>query len=151
MLNRSHFLIALALAAIAACATSAASETADTEPAALSDKAQKTLDSFELTGDTRTCVPTRRIRSIKALSDDLLLVRVNSNDYYLNTPTSSCEDATKSSTALRYQIDGVPNLCTGETVNVISNRSGTAGLVLGGCALGDFQELERKPIDAATN
>ena len=144
MSNRSHFLIALAVAALNACATS---EAADAEPEILSEKSQKTLDRFELTGDTRTCVPTRRIRSIKALSDDLLLVRAGTNSYYLNTPTTTCGKATRHSSALTYRIDGVPSLCAGEIITVVSNRSGAVGTVLGGCTLGEFREVQEKAAE----
>lgn len=126
----------------AACAS--ASAVTQTQPAELSAEAQETLARFEATDEVRSCVPTRRIRDVKPLSDNLLLVRVGTNGYYLNRPTGTCEQATRISSALTYRVDGVPNLCTGETVNVVSNRSGTAGIVLGGCALGEFEVLKRK-------
>lgn len=143
MLTRPQFAAACALALIAACATGQNGVKAD-EPAELSAKSQETLDRFELTGDARACVPTRRIRDIKALSEDLLLVRIGTNGYYLNRPKDKCEEILDRSSSIFYNIEGVPNLCSGEPVNVISNRPGTSGLVLGNCALGQFEELSEK-------
>jgi len=142
MFKKNQYASACLLVFAAACASAPAAT--NTGPAELSAEAQETLDRFEPTGETRACVPTRRIRDVKPLSNDLLLVRVGTNDYYLNRPTSTCQQATSTSSTLRYQIDGVPNLCTGETVNVVSNRSGSAGIVLGGCALGEFEALQEK-------
>lgn len=110
----------------------------------LSARAEKTLARFEPTGETLNCVPTRRIRDIKPLSDELFLVRVGTSKYYLNRPTSACAEATRDSSSINYVIDGVPNLCRGETVTVTSNRPGTAGLTLGGCGLGVFEEVREK-------
>jgi hypothetical protein len=142
MLTKPHLAFVCAVSFVTACTNSTVPEASN--QGVLSPQADKTLARFEATGETSSCVPTRRIRSIKALSETLLLVRVGANDYYLNRPTSKCEQATKDSSALRYQIDGVPNLCTGETVNVVSNRSGASGLVIGSCALGTFEELRER-------
>jgi len=145
MLIKTPFASVLILAVITVgVATSSEQAFAESGSAPLSEKSQKTLDRFEATGETINCVPTRRIRSIKPLSDDLFLVRVGSSKYYLNTPTSSCSRATRDSSTINYTIDGVPNLCRGETVTVSSNNFGAAGVVFGGCALGAFEEVQEK-------
>lgn len=114
------------------------------EPAELSSKAQEKLAQFEAVDETRSCLPTRRVRNIDVLSEDLFLIKVGANDYYLNKPTGTCEQATRDSSTLRYDIDGVPNLCAGEPINIVSNRSGTSGIVLGSCTLGEFEKVEKQ-------
>ncbi|MEL7454483.1 MAG: hypothetical protein AAGJ50_14035 [Pseudomonadota bacterium] len=144
MTIRTQFALTFVAAALAACGTVGATNTEDAGPAVLSEDAQKTLARFEPTGETVACVPTRRIRDMKPLSDDLLLVRVGATGYYLNRPASTCKNSTNISNSLFYDIDGVPNLCSGEIVNVVSNRPGTVGLVQGGCSLGTFEEVKLK-------
>lgn len=135
-------LVGVSAASILAGCVSTTAPTA--EPAELSTKSQEKLSRFEATGEIRTCLPSRRVRNIDALSEDLFLVQVGANDYYLNRSMGTCEQATRDSSTLRYRIDGVPNLCVGETINVVSNRSGSSGIVLGGCALGEFEKVEEK-------
>jgi len=143
-MGKKHYYAVICIASLLAGCTTGFQPESQADTDALSTKSQDILARFEPTGETQTCLPTRWIRDIKPLSDTLFLVRVGTSKYYLNRPTSSCEEATRTSSALRYQVDGAPNLCTGETVNVISNRSGSSGLLIGGCALGTFEEVQEK-------
>lgn len=118
----------------------------DTVTDELSEEAQATLDRFEETGDTVNCVPIRNLRKIKALSDDLFLVRVGQNRYYLNRPTRTCKRANDYATSINFSVDGTPRLCKGEPVTVVSNRATGSTFTFGSCSLGEFVELQRKEV-----
>lgn len=135
----------LALTATGLSALDAHAEPNAIEAEGLSKKAQATLDRFEPTGTTINCLSVRKIRTIKALSDDLFLVRVGRKNFYLNKPTRECTRASRSDTAITYKIDGAPNLCRGEIVTVVTNR--TTSIATGSCALGEFVELREKDAE----
>jgi len=147
MQNLSYFVIALTAGAIASCASPTISDTEKGGAAVLSEKSQATLNRFEPTNVAVDCVSSHKIRKLKALSDDLFMVRTRGNKYYLNTPTTTCSRATNTTTALTYNLVGLPSLCSGEIVRVVSNRPGAAGTVLGTCALGEFREVQEKATE----
>lgn len=145
MLNRVLYAAAITLAAVSLAAFSANAEPNTIETEGLSEKAQSTIAQFEQTGKTVRCLRVRNIRTIKALSDGLFLVREGRKNFYLNKPTRECKRASKRDTAITYKIDGAPRLCSGEIVTVSTNRA--TPIALGSCALGEFVELREKTAE----
>lgn len=148
MLVKNVTAVTFIVAALAACASAASSNvnTANAEAvsAEMSERSQKTLARFEPTGETQTCIPIRNLRTIKALSDDVLLVRSGSGTYYINRPQSSCNNAGSQKNTLSYRIDGATRLCAGEIVKITTRTS--PSLLIGSCALGQFEAVnEKKP------
>ena len=120
----------------AACATASS----DTE---MSAEVAARLAEFEPTGRTETCINTTRIRSIDALDDRRLLVRVGVNDYYLNEVSGRCSGAAWAGNRLQYTTS-TGQLCRNEIIQVVDN---TTGFMAGSCGLGSFQELAEKPAE----
>lgn len=136
MIAKKLFLAALIALPIGACATAGASDE-------ISEKVAAKLAEFEPTGETTTCLNTTRIRSIDALDDKRLLVRTNSNGYYLNEISGRCSGAARAGNRIQYTIS-TGQLCRNEIIQVVDN---TSGFTVGSCGLGSFQELVKKPAE----
>lgn len=104
-------------------------------PAAVADQ----LAEFDRTGETETCLPMRRISQIKALSDDVFLVRTGVNGYYLNEVKGRCNGATRPSNRIQYSTS-LSQLCKLQIITIVEN---TNGFTVGSCSLGDFERLEK--------
>lgn len=123
----------VSLAVIAVAMTSIASSMAD------DGKASYELDQYERTGEMRSCLNLRSIRSIKAIDDNHLLVRVGHNQYYLNHVNSTCHGASRRLNRLEYRTPQ-NQLCRNEIIRVVNNLTGHSS---GGCGLGNFERLEK--------
>lgn len=94
---------------------------------------------YKPTGESKSCLRFRSIRSIKAIDETHLLVRVGHNEYYMNHTSGRCANATRSSFRLEVRTPE-SQLCRAETVDVVDNAT---GISFGSCVLGKFERLER--------
>lgn len=102
-----------------------------------SPEAAEILAGFERTGETSTCLNTRRIDTIEPLDDRHWLVEMLNGETYLNVVGRGCFGAASSFTYLAYETP-TGQLCRGEIVRVVDN--GAAGS-RGSCGLGDYERL----------
>ncbi|MEM9014474.1 MAG: DUF6491 family protein [Pseudomonadota bacterium] len=109
----------------------------------ISERTAARLAEFDKTGETQSCINTRRINTITALDERHFLVRVGVNDYYLNKLSNSCNGADRQSNRLQYATS-IAQLCSNQIVNVVDNSS---GFTVGSCGLSKFEKLERKPAE----
>lgn len=129
-----HAMLAMAVIfGAAGCATVEAEET--------SAEVEAKLAEFERTGDMRSCLNLRSIDQIKPLNENLFLVRVGVNDYYLNEVSGRCSGADSSFNRLQYTTS-LNQLCRNEIIRVVDNST---GFTIGSCGLGSFERLEKKP------
>ena len=98
-------------------------------------------DGLQKVGDSKSCLPIRRIRSIRALDELNLLVTVRGGERYLNQVNTRCNAADRSYARLNYKL---PNgqLCQNDIINVVD---ATTGVPIGSCGLNEFQTLEKSP------
>lgn len=122
-----------ALIAAASCATAPVEE--------INESAAATLAKYERTGEVVQCLNLRSISSIQPVTETTFLVRVGAGDYYVNDVSGRCNAAPRISTRLEYETT-LSQLCRNELIRVVDN---TTGAVLGGCGLGSFEKLEKKP------
>ena len=115
-----------------ACATS---EAMAPEPNA---EAAAVLADFERTGETQTCLNTRRIDTINPLDERHWLVETVGGERYLNIVGRGCFGADTAFTFLSYETP-TSQLCRGEIVRVMDR--GTAGGARGSCGLGVYERL----------
>ncbi len=107
-----------------------------------SEKAKKALSKYEVTGEMKSCMPLRQIKTISALDDYHFLVRLSGNKYFLNVTTNRCFGASRPNTRLQYMLSQ-NLLCRNEIIRIVDNGS---GFQRGSCGLSDFQELRAKPV-----
>lgn len=108
------------------------------------ERAAKKLDRFERTGETTDCLMGSTIDSIDPITDELFLVRVGVNTYYLNEVNGSCDGASSGFSRLQYT-RSTPGLCRLQIVSVYDNGS---NFFRGSCSLGSFEKLRPKPETA---
>lgn len=110
------------------------------------EKAAKALDRFERTGEVRDCLLGSTIDEIDPITDELFLVRVGVNDYYLNEVNGACHGAARSFSRIEY-VRSTSQLCRLQIITVVDN---TSNIFLGSCSLGGFEKLNVKPKPAET-
>ncbi len=127
-------LMALAVAAgLAATACATQSGETDDDTSAL----EEALAPFERSGETISCLPTRRIDNINPIDEQNWLVTTRNGETYLNTVSRGCFNADRPFTFLSYRVTG-GRLCRGEIIRVMDTASRMAR---GSCSLGDYEEL----------
>lgn len=99
------------------------------------------LAGFERTGEKTSCLMSSQVDQIKPVTDELFLVRVGVNSWYLNEVSGSCSGASSGFTRLEYRTTG-GSLCRLQIVNVVDNNG---GFFRGSCSLGDFEKLRPAP------
>lgn len=99
------------------------------------DDLPEDLEGYQLTGETKTCISTRRIDRTSVLDDENILFEMNGNKVYLNRLNSRCPNLAFEGSFM-YQISGT-RLCRGEIITVL--HSGERGA---SCSLGTFELLE---------
>lgn len=104
------------------------------------DRAAKKLEKFERTGEMTDCLFGSTVEEIDPISDDLFLVRVGVNDYYLNEVSGSCNGASRGFSRLQYT-RSTPGLCRLQIITVYDNSS---NFFMGSCSLGSFEKLRLK-------
>ncbi len=102
-------------------------------------------EGYELTGQTRTCLPLRSIDDITPLNEGAWLVTTNSRDAYVSRVNGGCRAATRPFTYLSYSVPGA-QLCRGEIVTVMDQGMNSP---VGSCSIGTFEELSPLPEDAS--
>ena len=118
--------LALALAACASNESPTAQTAAAEEvPAALKGEA---------IGKPVSCLTTRDIDQIKAVTDQVVLVRMRGGDVYRAEPQPSCPRLSRTGSALSYKTT-TSQLCNIDPVTVFDPIS---GIFYGTCTLGDF-------------
>lgn len=127
------FAAALAGLTAAGCATEAVAERAD----ARSAEADRVLADYQVTGETRSCLPLRSIDQIDPLDDTRWLITTRGGDTYLNEVSRGCSQAASDFTYLQYSTP-TGSLCTNEIVRVI-DRGGN--VTVGSCGLREYQVL----------
>lgn len=120
---------------IAGCATGESGMSREAE-------ADERLAEFTATGETRSCLSTRRIDQIEPLDDTRWLVTELGGNTYLNEVSRGCSNAARAFTYIEYQTPS-GRLCRGEIVRV---RDQSTDIVNGSCGLGEYQELE--PVES---
>lgn len=95
------------------------------------------LAGLERSGETVSCLSTRRIDNINPVDDRNWLITTRGGPTYLNTVSRGCFNADSPFSYLRYRTSGT-SLCRGEFVEVVDS---SAGFVQGSCSLGHFEEL----------
>ena len=137
-----------AVAFVSAFALSAGAFTQGAFADTRAEKAAKKLDRFERTGETTDCLAGSTIDDIDPITDELFLVRVGVNTYYLNEVSGSCNGASRSFSRLQYTTS-TPQLCRLQIVSVYDNSS---NFFVGSCSLGSFEKLKEKPpVEAAAS
>lgn len=119
------------------CASMSVSSLALAEEPELSQDAQDALTAFELSGESRSCLSTRRIRDIEPIGESEWLVELTNGSYYLNRVGRGCRNAGEPFSYMQYTTYG-GNLCRGEIVRIIDN---SGHFTRGSCSLGDFEQL----------
>lgn len=105
------------------------------------ERAAKKLDRFERTGEMTDCLMGSTVDEIDPITDDLFLVRVGVNTYYLNEVNGSCDGASSGFSRLQYT-RSTSQLCRMQIINVYDNGS---NFFRGACSLGAFEKLKLKP------
>lgn len=131
-----RYLIPAASAGLAALTLQACAPGEPMEPE-MSMAAAERLASYDLTGETTTCLSARRIDEITPLDERHFLVEMVNGEMYLNVVSRGCFGADGNFTYLQYEIP-TGQLCRGEIVRVIDNGSNTTR---GSCGLGEYQLL----------
>ena len=105
------------------------------------------LSGFVRTGETKSCINLASINEIRPVTDELFLVRVGVNRYYLNEVSGSCNGASRGFNRLQYKTS-LSTLCNNQIIRVVDNSQ---GFTVGSCALGSFERLEVKPAEDETS
>ena len=103
----------------------------------MSPEAAATLAEYTPTGETLSCLNTRRIDRIEPLDERHWLIETTGGDTYLNVVSNGCNGADSDFTYLSYEIP-TGQLCRGEIVRVLDRGS---DIVSGSCGLGEYQAL----------
>lgn len=98
------------------------------------DRAREKLSKYEKTGETVSCLMSRRVDSTDALDDYSMLVEAG-NDLYLNELNGRCSGLAREQRFLR--VSPQARMCRGDIIRVID----TSGNQWGSCSLGKFQKL----------
>lgn len=131
-----RFLLPAAGAGLAALTLQACAPGEMMEPE-MSVEAAETLAAYDVTGETESCLSTRRIDQIKPLDERHWMVETVNGDMYLNRVGRGCNGADRSFSYLQYDTP-TAQLCRGEIIRVIDNGS---NMVQGSCGLGDYERL----------
>jgi hypothetical protein len=120
-----------AFALLAACATGPQPE------AKLTPKQEKELTGLldgKVAGEPVSCVPNLRAGdNLRAISDDVLVLKVNRNLVYRNNLNGRCSGLSRGD-ILVLEVRG-SQYCRGDIARVVSPM---AGMMTGSCSLGDF-------------
>jgi hypothetical protein len=108
-------------------------------------KAEKRLakieEKYQPTGKTRTCVPFRSLRNSTVIDDNTIFFKGVGKRAYMNRFLRSCP---RLAIENRFAYaTSASQLCRGEIITVLD----VMGSAWGSCALGEFEEWERKPKD----
>lgn len=132
MALRNGILFGLAIA-FTGCATAPSEE--------VDQAAANTLEKYERTGETTNCLNLASITSIRPVTEKTFLVQVGAGEYFVNDVAGRCNGATRNSTRLEYTTS-LSQLCRNELIKVVDNST---GVQVGGCGLGSYEKLEKKP------
>lgn len=89
-------------------------------------------------GAPQSCVTTRQIEDINAISDRVVLFHLKNGRTYRNDLPNACPQATRSGTSFSYRTT-VSRLCA---VDVLQIAEPASGFAYGGCPLGKFTRYE---------
>lgn len=89
-------------------------------------------------GEPQTCLTTRQIEDINAVSDRVVLFHLKNGRTYRNDLPAACPQATRSGTSFSYHTT-VSRLCA---VDVLQIAEPASGFAYGGCPLGKFTRYE---------
>ncbi len=124
-----------AVLALAGCASAPQAEE-------VNRAAANTLAQYERTGETTTCLSIVDITTIRPVTETTFLMRVRGGDYYVNDVSGRCNGATRSFSRIEYTTS-LSQLCRNELIRIVDN---TTGFQLGGCGLGAYEKLKKKPL-----
>jgi hypothetical protein len=127
---KMRILTLAAVVALGAC------QTAATEPAQRSARAQQTYESLlagKVAGQPVRCLPNFRTNDMVPIDENTILFR-DGRTVYVNTPIGSCYGLGRFNNALVTRTFN-SNLCRGDIAQVVDP---TTGVHAGSCALGDF-------------
>lgn len=89
-------------------------------------------------GEPQTCLTTRQIEDVNAVSDRVVLFHLKNGRTYRNDLPAACPQATRSGTSFSYRTT-VSRLCA---VDVLQIAEPASGFAYGGCPLGKFTRYE---------
>ena len=94
------------------------------------------LDGFEKTGVTKNCLIKSRVRDTDMIDDYTIIFEAKGGKYYVNELNARCNRLAAEG---RFRTQSTQNkFCSGDIITVFNDFN----IVLGSCALGDFEELE---------
>lgn len=97
------------------------------------------MAKYEKTGEIKQCVNLRRLRESKVIDDRTIFFRGIGKTGYLNKLNGRCIGLVREE---RFSYSTTINqLCRGEILTVLDNF----GRSWGSCAIGEFEELTKKP------
>lgn len=100
------------------------------------------IPGYKRTGETESCLSIARIRELKALDEEHLLVKTGS-DVYVNDLGGRCNGAGRPSTHLQYSTS-LTQLCRNEIIDVVDTST---GFTTGSCGIGTYEKLEKVAKD----
>lgn len=124
-------IVPVAALTLAACAAYAAA------PDSRAERQQLALQGKAI-GEPQSCVTTRQIEDINAVSDRVVLFHLKNGRTYRNDLPAACPQATRSGTSFSYRTT-VSRLCA---VDVLQIAEPASGFAYGGCPLGKFTPYE---------
>ena len=105
-------------------------------PAQAEDSDVTEIEGFERTGESENCLSLAAIRSMEAIDEKTILLRVGSS-WYVNDLDHQCNGADRPGTYLQYSTS-IGQLCRNDILHVFD----TGGFRLGACGLNEFERLE---------
>lgn len=126
--------LVLPAAALTLAACAAYAQSSDTR---LSEERQLALQGKPV-GEPMSCITTRQIEDVNAVSDRVILFHLKNGRTYRNDLPNACPQATRSGSAFSYRTTG-SRLCAVDVVQIAEPASGFA---YGGCQLGKFTRYE---------
>lgn len=101
------------------------------------DEVLDKLSQYERTGESKACLPLRRIKDTKVIDDGTLLIEVSGGEMYLNELRGRCIGL-KSEERFVHQ-SSLSQMCRGDIIRVLDSF----GNERGGCGLGNFEKLSK--------
>lgn len=94
------------------------------------------LEEYQLTGETKNCVRTTRIRNTDIIDDNHIVFQMRNGDAYLNRLSDGCHQLEFEGT-FSYKTS-IAQLCQHEIIRVVDDSN---QMERGACGLGEFEEI----------
>ncbi len=117
----------------------------DTNPANEPSKIDIAMEKYERTGEMKTCINPRRIRSMKFVDEKHIIFKVSGKTSYLNELPRRCHNMDFYE-SISYQVRG-STICSKEIFHVL-DRTPIPGPF---CSFGKFEKIVKKPKPEANS